>query len=69
MKAKNWQEWTQQAAKQALTINDKKTSLIIAREMLIDSSNQINDAQLDSINLLIKSNREFSACITFIKWL
>ena len=42
--------------KQALTINDKKTSLIIAREMLIDSSNQINDAQLDSINLLIKSN-------------
>ena len=42
--------------KQALTINDKKTSLIIAREMLIDSSYQINDAQLDSINLLIKSN-------------
>lgn len=42
--------------KEALSINDKKTDLMIAREMLADSSYQVSDAQLDSINLLINNS-------------
>lgn len=40
-------------SKMARVISDKKTDLIIAGEMLADSSYQISDAQLDSINILI----------------
>ncbi len=42
--------------KEAQAFNDKKTDLMIAREMLGDSSYQVSDVQLDSINIIIKNN-------------
>ncbi|MEO5946287.1 MAG: hypothetical protein ABIP79_05685 [Chitinophagaceae bacterium] len=40
-------------SKMVQVLNDKKTNLMLAGEMLADSSYQVSDAQLDSINMLV----------------